>query len=338
MDPMNQHDNDVQDVLSRLDALAPGAGDTPRPAAEALRQLRRRAAAERRASFWSRLFAGRQTAARTAARRPALAWALLLVLFAASFAFPTVRAAASDFLGLFRVQKFAAISVSPEQIAVLQQLADSGVAPGALYVTEQPGNLTAVDTLPQAAAVAGIPTLKTAPALGAPADIYVSSGGSGRFEIDLENARTLMAAAGVDPALLPDTLQDSAVELTVYPGVEQRWANGVALLQTESPLVVYPPGVDPAPLGAALLQLLGMSPAEAARLARQIDWTSTLLLPVPTDVASFNEVNVGGGSGILLNGLDGRHQALIWQQQGMLYLLLSRDGAADLPALANTLQ
>ena len=56
-------------------------------------------------------------------------WAIGLaavLFFAVLFSFPAVRAAASDFLGLFRVQKFAPISISPEQMAMLEQLAEGG--------------------------------------------------------------------------------------------------------------------------------------------------------------------------------------------------------------------
>ena len=67
--------------------------------------------------------------------------------------------------------------------------------------------------------------------------------------------------------------------------------------------------------------VLGLSADEAARLAQEIDWTSTLLLPVPTDFATFNEVMVNGKSGIAITSLEGTGSAVVWQEDGVLYML-----------------
>ena len=73
-----------------------------------------------------------------------LAFVLLLAIL---FSFPAVRAGASEFLGLFRVQKFAPISISPEQIALLEQLAEEGMEPGELVIRNEPGAITPVGSL-----------------------------------------------------------------------------------------------------------------------------------------------------------------------------------------------
>jgi hypothetical protein len=110
------------------------------------------------------------------------------------------------------------------------------------------------------------------------------------------------------------------------------------LVQTDSPIVEYPEGLDPQPLGEALLQLLGMDAAEARRLSENIDWTSTLLLPIPTDFATFEEVTVNGGSGLLLNNVSGPESALVWQENGVLYLLAGSENSGNLLELAESLQ
>lgn len=323
----------IQDVLSQLQTLEPGAQDAPRPASQALARLRAQVEAQQTVSVWQTI----QARLQRPFRRPAFALALLL-LFVTAFSFPPVRAAASDFLGLFRVQKFAPVSVSPQQVAILQQLAEEGLSPGQMRVVDEPGALTPVDTLSEAIAISGLSQVQTVPALGEPAQIYVVEGGSGRFQIDLDGMRAILDAAGADPALLPSTLADADVDVTFYPGIEQRWANGVTLMQMESPLVEYPAQVDAALLGQALLQLLGLTADEAARLARQIDWTSTLLLPIPADVATFNEVTVNGVSGVALNGVDGRHSAVMWQKDGCIYLLLTEDSSQDPLSLAESIE
>jgi hypothetical protein len=80
-----------------------------------------------------------------------------------------------------------------------------------------------------------------------------------------------------------------------------------------------------------------MDSRQARRLARNIDWTNTLLLPVPENIASFSEVQIDGVSGIALTSLNGRDTALMWQKDGIVYVL-SGGNVADLIKVADSLQ
>ncbi|MEJ2747597.1 MAG: hypothetical protein P8183_06775 [Anaerolineae bacterium] len=332
---MMEQENEIQKTLKQLAVLEPQAADAPRTAVQALARVRQAVDQQEEARFGNRLrrFMIQKN------RRYATAVALFLILFATAFTFPAVRAAASDFLGLFRVQKFAAISVSPEQIAILQQVAEEGVMPGQVEIIKEPGELRVVDSLDTARRETGLNTLRTLADRGAPAEIWVASGGSGRLTVDLAGARAIVAATGADPMLLPDSLDGAQVDVTVFAGVQQQWADGTMLMQTASPEVDYPDDVDPTVLGEALLQVLGLNADEAQRLAQNIDWTSTLLLPIPQDFASFNEVMVDGVSGMALNSVNGEGSALFWQKDGVVYLLLGPGLTADdLVSLAGTLE
>jgi hypothetical protein len=268
-------------------------------------------------------------------RRFALAAGLVLLLVA-SFSIPAVRAAASDILGLFRVQKFAPISISPEQIARLEELAESGLYPGTFEMLSEPSEPRPVASAQEAAATAGF-TPRT-PSDLMPADqIAVMSGGQGRLVIDVAGARALMEAAGGDPILIPDSLDGQAVNVTLFPSVAQEWADDTVLVQTPSPLVEYPAGVDPAAIGRALLEALGMEPRQARRLANSIDWTNTLLLPVPRNLATFTEVTVDGVSGLAITILDESSTSLLWQKDGMVYLLTGRN-LEDLARIGDSLR
>jgi hypothetical protein len=169
-------------------------------------------------------------------------------------------------------------------------------------------------------------------------EIFISEGGSAEFTVDEASARALLETANLDPTLLPTDIDGARITVATFNGVEQRWEDGTTLLQMDSPLVQYPERLDPAVLGEALLQILGLNPLEAGRLARQIDWTSTLLLPIPTDMASFEETTINGTSGIGLSSLDGQFHALIWQENGRLYLLVAAKTMPELAELANTLE
>jgi hypothetical protein len=74
----------------------------------------------------------------------------------------------------------------------------------------------------------------------------------------------------------------------------------VHLVQANSPEVTLPTGVDLAQLGEIGLRILGLDPAEARRMASTIDWTSTLVVPVPSNASSFREVTVHGQRGLLV--------------------------------------
>jgi hypothetical protein len=325
---MTQHEENIQEVLDTLSVLSPTAAEAPQPASQALARLRTEIETESNSSILGRL-------TEMFRRKYALATVVVLVLFSLAFTFPAVRAAASDFLGLFRVQKFAAISVSPEQLAMLEEIADSGLFPGEVEMIQEPGEPTAAGSLAEAEASTGN-SVRTLSELGEPDQIYTMTGGSGRLIINVADSRTIMETVGVDPNLIPDSLDGAPVNVTVYSAVSQQWED-IVLLQSPSPLVEYPDDVDTVALGEALLRVLGMDSRQARRLARSIDWTNTVLLPVPENIASFSEVDIDGVSGIALTSVNGRDTAIMWQKDGVVFVLSGRD-IADLIKVADSLQ
>ncbi|HSM55167.1 MAG TPA: hypothetical protein VK879_03350 [Candidatus Sulfomarinibacteraceae bacterium] len=328
---MNRPD-EVRDVMEQLASLAPGKSDASAPAPEALARLQQRLneGARRPLPPTGRLL-------HMLRRRYAFATVLVLALVVVAVALPPVRAAASDFLGLFRVQKFAAISVSPAQLQRLENLAEQGLYPGELEMIEEPGPHRPVSGLDEAHLVTGWQP-QTATALPAPDQVFVSDGGSGRLTVDVQSARAIVQAAGVDPQLLPESLDGAVVDVTIYPAVQQVWDDGLMLVETESPQVDYPDDVNPEQLGEALLQVLGMTPGEARRLAQQIDWNSTLVFPVPENVATFNETTVGGNSALALSSVDGEESSLLWQQDNVLFFLVGERSVAELREIAESVR
>lgn len=319
--------DEMQDVIEQLDALAPGEDEAPRPPGQMLARIKTKLPAGQRASYSWRV---QQMFTNSRAGRKYAIGAMVIILIVAALAFPSVRAAASDFLGFFRVQKFAAISISPRQLATLQRIGEDGLFPGELEVISEQGPTQELSTLPEATLIAGF-RVRTPTALGAPASIYLTPGAQGRLTVRVDAARSILRAADVDPNLLPDSLEGAQVDATIYPVVEQQWADGMMLVQTASPLVDYPDDVDTVALGAALLQVLGMPADEAQRLAQSIDWTNTLVLPVPAELATFSEVRVDGVNGLALTSLDGYGSSLMWEKDGIVYMLTAE--AQDVNAL-----
>lgn len=317
---MSGQDENIQDVMDVLSAAAPTAAEAPRSPSLALAQLRERAEPGAQRSIFGRFVLMNN-------RKYALATLMVLVIMLVAFSFPGVRAAASDLLGLFRVQKFAPISVSPEQLALLEEIADSGVVPGEIEMIDEPEEPLRVDSLEAAESTLGWEAVSPE-ALDAPDEVYLLDGGQGRLTINVESARAFLGAAGADPSLVPDTLDGADVNVTIYAGVSQNWADGIVLMQAPSPLVEYPEDVDAVAIGEALLQALGVEPSRARRLARSIDWTNTLLLPVPENMASFSEVTINGVAGLALGSIDGSHAGILWESGGTVFALSGSDVAA----------
>ncbi len=282
--------------------------------------------------------------------RPALVALTLLFFVVLAFSFEPVQVAARDFLSIFRVQEFAVVPVGPEE---RQQLKEAAALLGQNFflsepvVIERPVSQT-VATLDEASAALGFPVLAPAyvPEELVPVEgVEVNSRGVGLVEVDLEMARTLFAALELDPALLPDSLGEESLEVVIPPMATQSWdldgRIGLTIVQAPSPTLDYPDDVDPQALGAAALTLLGMDEDEAERMSQSIDWTTTLVMPIPTDVAAFREVAIDGVHGLLITESSdehGAHSALIWQKDGIVRFLegnLSMDLIMD---VADSLQ
>lgn len=321
------HDNE-NDVLEKLGALAPGENEQPRAGAAWKTFQTRRAQPAPQPVNWR--FS-------TMIKRRLAYTLVLLLLVVAAFSLPPVRAAAGDFLGLFRVQKFAPISVSPQQVALLEQIAQQGLYPGELVMASDPEEQL-VASVAEAEALVGFRP-RQIPALGEPASVAVQLGGSGQLIVDLEQLRAILGMAGVDPMLLPDTLAGAEINVVLHPGSVVTWDDGTTLMQTRSPEVDYPDDVDPVVIGEVMLQALGLSADEAQRLARTIDWNNTLVLPVPTNLVSFSEVTVDvDNSGLALSSVEGYGNALLWQAGDFVYLLTGDGSTEELLALADGME
>lgn len=330
---MNEFE-EIQEIMEHLSVLAPQSPDDMPPApAVALARLKGRMTPQKPSD------ASKNRSRNVMSNKRLIAAGLTFVMaIALLMAFPSVRAAAGEFLGLFRVQKFAPISVSPQQMALLGQLQEQGLSPGELVMVSEPGEPTAVDSLETAAQLTGY-QLRQYADQNRPVEIYVMGDASGYLDVDLAGARAIVEAAGVDPLLLPDSLDGARVNVQTYDSVQQLYGDGLMVMQTAVPDVTYPPDVNPMVLGEALLQVLGVEPAAAHQLAQSIDWTSTMLLPIPQDLGSYREVTVDGTTGVAVEPFDpGSDPAIVWQSDGMVYMVTGPIPVDELIIQANALQ
>jgi hypothetical protein len=301
--------------------------------------------------------AERERASRPLARlRPALAGGLALLALAAAFVLPPVRAAAREFLDLFRVQRVAAIPVDTERLARLEQggLDLKGLVGSQVEVIDPAVAPQAVGSAEQAGALAGVAVLQpaTLPRGASPAGVLVGRPGAFRVRLDVAKIRSLAVAVGAEDAQVPDAWQGAVLEVHASPVVALRYKRGESefvLLQSRGPEVALPEAMDLAELGAVGLQLAGMSAGEARSFARNIDWRSTLLLPIPAQGGSFREVEVQGRKGVLVTSRDERRQSdgttrpgrwrsvLLWADEDRVYALAGPGHGVEILEMAQSL-
>ncbi|OIO98840.1 MAG: hypothetical protein AUK03_00670 [Anaerolineae bacterium CG2_30_64_16] len=321
-------------VMTRLAILEPEAGEAPDPAAALARfyagapaQAASRPAPGR--ALWANLKRSYETMKQsllTGWRKPvtigATAVACLLILFS----FAPVRQAAADFLGIFRVRKFAVIPIDAahtRQLEELAQLADRG-AFGQPTVVREPGEPQAVASAAEASALVGFPVRVPAalPEGALPRTFNVQSGPAAHFEMDRTTMQAVLDVTQIKGVTLPD-VERIVIDLDVPWVVTQSYRRGASLWtisQLRSPQVDMPAGLDLTALGAAAFEYLGMPEADAQRLAQAIDWTSTVVIPLPTEEAEFREVTVDGVTGLLLEPRSSNpHRVVLWQRDDIVY-------------------
>ena len=292
------------------DDFLSGLREEPRPEFERELRGRLRAVDEE---------AGSELALPTRRRRlvPAFAGVAAVAVLAFAFSLEAVRAAAREFLDLFRVQRFAAVRVDTERLAALQQsgLGLKSLVGGQVEVVVKPVEPVAV-TSPEAGAVdAGITARQpaTLPEGIVLAGAAVARPGEYRVRLDAEKLRSLAQIAGADEIEVPDHWTGATIDVAMPPVLVTRYERaapdgetrtadaGYVLLQARSPEIELPEGVDLATLGRLALRLGGLSAEEALSFSQRIDWRSTLLVPVPVNGADYREVEVNGQRGLMVS-------------------------------------
>jgi hypothetical protein len=317
----------------------------PRP--EFARELRRRLAES-----------GPADARRPAFRfGPALAGVAAVAVVAALFAFPSVRAQAQALLDLFRVRQFVAVEFDPgrlERFRALKDQNDAMLVFDRREVFEDPGPPREAPTLSEAEAVAGfhLETPAYLPDGLALASVHTQGRGHLRMAVSAQKLRDLLDALDLRDVQVPTDLDGRWIEVRTSPGASQRFTSGarhVELHQAPSPEVTLPPGADLARLGEVGLRILGLDRDEAARLSRTIDWTSTLVVPVPVNAGAFREVTVRGQRGLLVTivkaappgpGADTVREGtlILWTEGERVFALSGNVAARDLMQMAESLR
>jgi hypothetical protein len=343
----------------RLAFLAPQPGDSAPSARAALARFKTRRLEGEMPSMLNQLFSQRL--------RPA--WGLLAVvaLIAASLSLAPVRAWAAEFLGLFRVQQITVLPVDTTGLSALagdETLGEalSKLVADSVTVTKEPGAPRAVADAAEASQAAGFEVRLLGESHGAP-EITVRGGAGFEIVVDRARAQAILDQAGRGDLQLPASLEGAVITVDIPTGVSAayghceglsepeeefdppRWTrvqDCFLLAQVPSPTVSAPPDLDVAQLAEVGLQFTGMTPDEARAFSQTVDWTTTLVVPIPRYGHDYRQVSVDGVSGNLIyrRSDDGvpAHYTLLWVKNGIVYALTGFGGPGEALSLANSLR
>jgi hypothetical protein len=277
--------------------------------------------------------------------RRVLVVAALVTVVAALISVPVVRASVAQFVSLFRVINVVGVPVNSSR---LDRLKTGNLDIGALIgehvqVVEDPGAPLSVKTLADAAAAANM-TIATPEWLPDDTQIIetaVMGERVMRVTADSQRLQQVMDALGINDLAVPAGLDGHVVNVRVPPVVMIRYEHPdgrrTRLFQARTPQVTLPDSIDMRALGEIGLRILGLPPVEAKQFAATIDWHTTLVVPVPPNASSFQQVDIGGREGVLI-----QHQppnqspttTIVWSTPERVFAMVSIQHVAEVTAMA----
>ena len=289
--------------------------------------------------------------------------AIAVLALALLLAFPTTRALAGELLNLFRVQQVAVLPIDMtglESMTGNEALASqmSELISESTEVTDEPGEPVVAANADEAESAAGFNV--RLPADQTPSHIYVTDSSAFNLTVDRAKAQAFIEAAGRTDLVLPESIDGAEISVSIPATVnaafgtcpepqtqkpenmgEMQGDRGgdypdcVIFTQMPSPLVSAPDGLDMAQLAQIGLEFSGMSREEAAAFTATVDWTSTLVIPVPRRATSHEDISVDGVTGKLIQRVSdyAPEYALIWVKDGIVYAV-SGTGTDTAPAFA----
>jgi len=208
-------------------------------------------------------------------------------------------------------------------------------------VTDEPGDTVFVVNSEEASEIAGFNVrLPDEMPLS-----YISVADSAAFtmKIDRTKAQSLLDGAGRTDLVLPDTIDGAEISISIPASVrtafglcpdpkseedsqgdmEVLYPDCIIFSQMTSPLVNVPEGLDMAQLAQIGLEFSGLSSEEAEAFASSVDWTTTLVVPIPRNAATYVDVSVDGVTGKLIEH-DSEYSpnyVLLWVKDGIVYAI-----------------
>jgi hypothetical protein len=220
------------------------------------------------------------------------------------FAVPGVRAATQQLLELFRVKNFVAVPAGEQRLKGVLDAIDLPKLVGENVIQVSPRAETQwFSTIEEASRAAGFPIAipQSSGATYALTETRMLGAETWQFTADTRPLERLMNVFNIEDLPVPSGLQGETLTFTIPQHVRltyQSSAGRIEIVQAPVPMFKLPPDLNLTALNEIALRILGMNPSEAHTFAQAIDWRTTLLVPIPTGVNSFQQVTVQGNRGL----------------------------------------
>lgn len=194
---------------------------------------------------------------------------------------------------------------------------------------------------------------KVASNLALQSRISVMSGASFTFLINRAKAQSLLDEASRVDLVLPEEVDGADVSVDIQSSVSlafgtcpepsndseaeremareaqgggspgRMYADCIILTQIPSPEVSAPVSLDINKLAQIGLEFTGMTAEETAQFTNTVDWTSTLVVPIPRNAATYEHILVDGVTGTLIErpSDDTPQFTLFWVKDGIIYTI-----------------
>jgi hypothetical protein len=222
-------------------------------------------------------------------------------------------------------------------------------------IAKEPGEPVDVSDTNQAGEAAGFAV--RVPEGMEPSRISVTNGSAFSLSVDRDKAQAILKEAGRSDLVLPDSIDGAEISVDIPSGVSlaygtcpsydaddydpdrgdnasrrQLYEDCVLFAQIPSPTVTAPPSVDVPQLAQIALEFTGMTSEEAKAFTDSVDWTSTLVVPIPRNAATYEQVTVDGVTGALIqhSASSGYPPQYRCNKDGMIYTIsgMSNDTAS----------
>jgi hypothetical protein len=310
--------------------------------------------------------------------RPAWGLAAVALMVAILVSFNPVRSWAQRVLAVLRIQKIQVVTIDPTTLMSSSEpdsrpykLFNQFVADN-VVVTMEPGKPDVVSDVARAAQLTGYP-IRVIGSLGTPNNILVNGEAAFQMTINRDRVETLLEEVGRSDIQIPESANGALIAVHIPKTVismygdcpvrhghvtsnSQSQADTLAerkmermanikdtnctyLIQAPNPTVSVPPDLNMSEIADAALELAGMSPAEARSFCQTVDWSSTLVVPIPRNSSSSETVAVDGVEGTLITETlsQGNRYSLLWIKNGVIHSLAGHGNSSDALSLAASL-
>ncbi len=295
-------------------------------------------------------------------RRMSPAWVggVIAVALVAAVLVSPVRSAAVGLLDVFRVEKFAAITIDVSKPPMNM---DSGAMLGQRTGKHgdehdarkpdlnvfgkysgpvKPSEPEQVASLDAASEKVGYDAASAGDSVGGArlSKVYVSKAATASYTFDTSKIRAKLDEKGVQGVNVPEQIDGKTFTLSIPSAVWVRYGTGeegVVFAQGPSPELSIPEGVNMDYLRQDFLTLPGLPADLVAQVQAIEDWEHTLIIPLPPNGTS-KEVRIEGAEGLLISDQTGEYNGVLWQRDGKLYALGGKIGSSEVLRAARAVQ